>query len=193
MMKKQRCCAIEKIYFETDKITLTITNYGWTYMHAYTWDLLSSVPVLMLSSHAKSKTISPKLYCWRAVTYTLDGSFSFLSFIRVGLLRLQQIYQGLNPGNETFQVEIVKRINNASEAIEFLQKIEHLNRWTRKYVVLDCPTDMAKEIVKNHVRDVSLGKRTYHYLLSGLVSFKFVSIPFHSHFSLTHSNTKINL
>lgn len=87
-----------------------------------------------------------------------------------GLLRLQQIYQGLNPGNETFQVEIVKRINNASEAIEFLQKIERLNRWSRKYVVLDCPTDMAKEIVKSHVRDVSLGKRTYHYLLSGLVS-----------------------
>lgn len=87
-----------------------------------------------------------------------------------GLLRLQQIYQGLNPGNETFQVEIVKRINNASEAIEFLQKIEQLNRWSRKYVVLDCPTDMAKEIVKSHVRDVLLGKRTYHYLLSGLVS-----------------------
>ena len=67
-------------------------------------------------------------------------------------------------------MEIVKRINNASEAIEFLQKIERLNRWSRKYVVLDCPTDMAKEIVKSHVRDVSLGKRTYHYLLSGLVS-----------------------
>lgn len=93
-----------------------------------------------------------------------------------GLLRLQQIYQGLNPGNETFQVEIVKRINNASEAIEFLQKIEQLNRWSRKYVVLDCPTDMAKEIVKSHVRDVSLGKRTYHYLLSGLVS---LFPPFH--------------
>ena len=86
-----------------------------------------------------------------------------------GLLRLQQIYQGLNPGNETFQVEIVKRINNASEAIDFLRKIESLNRWSRKFVVLDCPTDMAKEIVINHVRDVNLGKRTYHYLLSGLV------------------------
>lgn len=91
-------------------------------------------------------------------------------YMYTGLLRLQQIYQSLNPGNETFRVEIVKRINNASEAIEFLQKIEQLNRWSRKYVVLDCPTEMAKEIVKSHVRDVSLGKRTYHYLLSGLVS-----------------------
>jgi hypothetical protein len=44
------------------------------------------------------------------------------------------------------------------------------DRWNHKYVVLDCPTEMAKEIVVSHVRDVTLGKRTYHYLLSGLVS-----------------------
>ena len=43
-------------------------------------------------------------------------------------------------------------------------------RWSHKYVVLDCPAEMAKEIVVSHVRDVTLGKRTYHYLLSGLVS-----------------------
>nr|QGW50658.1 ionotropic receptor 16 [Propsilocerus akamusi] len=102
-----------------------------------------------------------RFYGWDKITYLYDS--------HDGLLRLQQIYQGLNPGNETFQVEIVKRINNASEAIEFLKKIEMLNRWSRKYVVLDCPTEMAKEIVKNHVRDVTLGKRTYHYLLSGLI------------------------
>lgn len=102
------------------------------------------------------------------------SSLSFSIFLSKGLLRLQQIYQGLNPGNETFQVEIVKRINNVTDAIEFLQKIEQLNRWSRKFVVLDCPTDMAKEIVKTHVRDVTLGKRTYHYLLSGLVSIFYV-------------------
>lgn len=43
-------------------------------------------------------------------------------------------------------------------------------RWNNKYVVLDCPTEMAKEIVIAHVRDITMGKRTYHYLLSGLVS-----------------------
>jgi glutamate receptor, ionotropic, invertebrate len=47
-----------------------------------------------------------------------------------------------------------------------------MNRWTPKYIVLDCPTEMAKEIVVSHVRDITLGKRTYHYLLSGLVSYK---------------------
>ena len=43
-------------------------------------------------------------------------------------------------------------------------------RWGCKYVVLDCSAEMAKEIVISHVRSVPLGKRTYHYLLSGLVS-----------------------
>lgn len=95
--------------------------------------------------------------------------FSFRPF-SIGLLRLQQIYQGLRPGNETFQVETVKRISNATNAIDFLRTLEELNRWSRKYIVLDCPTDMAKNIIVYHVRDLSLGRRTYHYLLSGLVS-----------------------
>ncbi|KAG8291763.1 hypothetical protein J6590_053619 [Homalodisca vitripennis] len=87
------------------------------------------------------------------------------------LLRLQQIYQSLKPGVETFQVEMVKRIQNASEAIDFLHSLEDISsyRWSNKYVVLDCPTEMAKEVVVTHVRDITLGKRTYHYLLSGLI------------------------
>jgi hypothetical protein len=36
--------------------------------------------------------------------------------------------------------------------------------------VLDCPTLMAKQILVSHVKDIQLGKRTYHYLLSGLVN-----------------------
>lgn len=57
-----------------------------------------------------------------------------------------------------------------SEAIHFLRGLEEQARWDHKYVVLDCSADMAKEIVVSHVRDITLGKRTYHYLLSGLVS-----------------------
>ena len=45
-----------------------------------------------------------------------------------GLLRLQQIYQGLKPGNESFQVETVKRIQNVSEAIDFLRSLETISR-----------------------------------------------------------------
>ncbi|XP_023289712.1 glutamate receptor 1 [Orussus abietinus] len=102
-----------------------------------------------------------RYYGWKKIIYLYDS--------HDGLLRLQQIYQSLRPGNESFQVETVKRIQNMSEAIDFLKSLEDLNRWTNKYVVLDCPTDMAKDIVVSHVRDVALGKRTYHYLLSGLI------------------------
>ncbi|XP_034938822.1 glutamate receptor 1-like isoform X2 [Chelonus insularis] len=100
-------------------------------------------------------------YGWKKIIYLYDS--------HDGLLRLQQIYQGLRPGNQSFQVETVKRIQNISDAIDFLRNLEDLNRWSYKYIVLDCPTDMAKDIVVSHVRDITLGRRTYHYLLSGLI------------------------
>lgn len=56
----------------------------------------------------------------------LSGNYYLNLF--VGLLRLQQIYQGLRPGNESFQVETVKRIQNTSEAIDFLRSLEELSR-----------------------------------------------------------------
>ncbi|XP_018787387.1 PREDICTED: glutamate receptor 1 isoform X1 [Bactrocera latifrons] len=102
-----------------------------------------------------------QFYGWRKIIYLYDS--------HDGLLRLQQIYQGLKPGNESFQVEMVKRIANVTMAIDFLHTLEDLGRFTNKYIVLDCPTEMAKQILIQHVRDISLGRRTYHYLLSGLV------------------------
>ncbi|XP_066250045.1 glutamate receptor 1-like isoform X2 [Euwallacea similis] len=102
-----------------------------------------------------------KYYGWRRIIYLYDSND--------GLLRLQQIYQGLSPGNEQFQVRTVRRIGNVTEALHFLRGLEDKSRWENKYVVLDCSADMAKEIVVGHVRDLALGRRTYHYLLSGLV------------------------
>ncbi|ERL95649.1 hypothetical protein D910_00072 [Dendroctonus ponderosae] len=102
-----------------------------------------------------------KYYGWRRIIYLYDSND--------GLLRLQQIYQALTPGNEPFQVKTVRRINNVTDALQFLRGLEEQSRWEHKHVVLDCSADMAKDIVVGHVREVSLGRRTYHYLLSGLV------------------------
>lgn len=124
------------------------------------------------------------------VAIRIFHSYSFLlSFIFQGLLRLQQIYQGLKPGNESFQVEMVKRIANVTMAIDFLHTLEDLGRFTNKYIVLDCPTEMAKEILIQHVRDISLGRRTYHYLLSGLVSTLTINshMPSNKRHTWTHS------
>ncbi|KAK4877739.1 hypothetical protein RN001_010245 [Aquatica leii] len=102
-----------------------------------------------------------RYYGWRSIIYLYDSND--------GLLRLQQIYQGLIPGNEAFRVTTVRRISNVTEALQFLRGLEEQSRWDSKHVVLDCTADTAKEIVVSHVRDITLGKRTYHYLLSGLI------------------------
>ena len=43
-------------------------------------------------------------------------------------------------------------------------------RFSRKFVVLDCGAELASEIIIQHVKDIQLGRRNYHYMLSGLVS-----------------------
>jgi hypothetical protein len=54
-------------------------------------------------------------------------------FAFIGLLRLQQIYQGLQPGNDSIQVESVKRLQNVSDAITFLHTIEELSRYKTQF------------------------------------------------------------
>ncbi|XP_053623555.1 glutamate receptor 1-like [Plodia interpunctella] len=100
-------------------------------------------------------------YGWKNVIYIYDS--------HDGLLRLQQLYQSLQPGNATFRISNVKRVTNASDVVEFLRAIERLDRWSNKYVVLDSTTQLAKDALILHVRDVHLGRRNYHYFLSGLV------------------------
>lgn len=79
----------------------------------------------------------------------------------------------MQPGRTTFRITLVKRINNASDAMEFLLALEQHDRWSNKRIVLDCNAKNAKSILVEHVRKVQLGRRTYHYMLSGLVSSAF--------------------
>ncbi|XP_013179017.1 PREDICTED: glutamate receptor 1-like, partial [Papilio xuthus] len=100
-------------------------------------------------------------YGWKNVIFIYDS--------HDGLLRLQQLYERLQPGNATFRISNVKRVTNATDVVEFLGALEKLDRWTNKYVVLDSCTRIAKETLILHVRNVQLGRRNYHYFLSGLV------------------------
>ncbi|XP_028032188.1 glutamate receptor 1-like [Bombyx mandarina] len=100
-------------------------------------------------------------YGWKDIIYMYDS--------HDGLLRLQQLYQSMQPGRTAFRISLVKRINNASEALEFLLTLEQHDRWGNKRIVLDCNAKNAKSILVEHVRKVQLGRRTYHYMLSGLV------------------------
>ncbi|XP_052746614.1 glutamate receptor 1-like [Bicyclus anynana] len=98
---------------------------------------------------------------WKHVIFLYDSND--------GLLRLEQVYKHLSPGQAMFQITHTRRVSSALDVITFLVGLENLNRWTNKYVVLDCGTPLAKEVLVHHVRNVTLGRRNYHYLLSGLV------------------------
>ncbi|XP_034839785.1 glutamate receptor 1-like isoform X1 [Maniola hyperantus] len=100
-------------------------------------------------------------YGWKEIIYIYDS--------HDGLLRLQQLYQTMQPGRTAFKISLVKRIYNSSDTMDFLVALEQDDRWSIKHIVLDCNAKNAKSILVEHVRKVQLGRRTYHYILSGLV------------------------
>ncbi|XP_068222517.1 glutamate receptor 1-like isoform X2 [Palaemon carinicauda] len=100
-------------------------------------------------------------YRWDHIIYLYDS--------HDGLLRLQEIFQAIRPSRASFEIRVVQRVSSADDALEFLNTLEKNNRWSHKYVVLDCGTEMAKNLIIGHVRDLRMGRRNYHYLLSGLV------------------------
>uniref|UniRef100_T1IZK5 Ionotropic glutamate receptor C-terminal domain-containing protein n=1 Tax=Strigamia maritima TaxID=126957 RepID=T1IZK5_STRMM len=110
-----------------------------------------------------------EFYRWKKIIYLYDSDD--------GLLRLQQIFQMLKP-NSSLEVHIVKRINNSTDVIDLLTMLEKHQRESNKYVVLDCNTDTAKKVIISHVRSINLGRRNFHYLLSGLVSFNGIAVSF---------------
>ncbi|CAM1319691.1 GRIA2 (predicted) [Pycnogonum litorale] len=117
-----------------------------------------------------------KFYGWKQIIYLYDSD--------EGLLKLQQILQiasmksGLTNSFSTvatmksimlnLDIRMAHRIYNASHANAILLQMERIDRESKKYIVLDCTTATAKQIIINHVRNVHMGKRNYHYLLTNL-------------------------
>ncbi|CAN8006284.1 unnamed protein product, partial [Ixodes hexagonus] len=62
-------------------------------------------------------------------------------------------------------MRFAKRISNSSDANDFLRLLETTDRESRKYVLLDCRFETAKRIIVDHVRDIYMGRRNYHFLL----------------------------
>ncbi|XP_022694359.1 glutamate receptor 1-like [Varroa jacobsoni] len=113
-------------------------------------------------------------YQWPYVIYMYNSND--------GLLKLQQLFRMSMDTN--VEIKVVKRIENPEEANDFLRDLEkpdsnctqgmtslicESHRETRKYVVLDCSADMARDIIVSHVRDVNMGRRNFHFLLTSLV------------------------
>ncbi|XP_022241845.1 glutamate receptor 1-like, partial [Limulus polyphemus] len=88
------------------------------------------------------------------------------------LLKLQYIFR-LTTESYQLDIRVVKSIANASDANNFLRSIETEDRQSVKRVVLDCSAATAKTIIYNHVHDIHMGRRNYHYLLTSLVMDEF--------------------
>ena len=84
-------------------------------------------------------------------------------------MKLQHIFSIVND-NYTLEIRAVKRITDANDAHNFLQSLEFEDKESRKFVILDCDAETAKNIIVNHVRDIYMGKRNFHFLLTSLVS-----------------------
>lgn len=46
----------------------------------------------------------------------------------LGLLRLQQLYEALDLGPNSLKVDMVKRFQNATDALNFIHQVERVNR-----------------------------------------------------------------
>ncbi|GAB6033164.1 hypothetical protein CHUAL_012772 [Chamberlinius hualienensis] len=114
----------------------------------------------MKPNYMKAVNDTITFYGWTKLIYLYDSDD--------GLLRLQQLFHMMSP-NGTLEVKVVKRVRNATEANEILHIIEQADLYSKKFVILDCSTETAKEIIINHVRDVRMGRRNFHFLLTGLV------------------------
>lgn len=102
-----------------------------------------------------------KYYHWKEIIYLYTSDD--------GLYKLQYIF-GLINENYTLQLRAVRRIHNASDANTFLSSLEMSDPESRKYVLLDCDSTIAKDIIVAHVRDIYMGRRNFHFLLTSLVS-----------------------
>ena len=60
-------------------------------------------------------------------------------------------------GSPTFSIQTARKIKNADDAIQFIRQLETLDRESVKHIVLDCPADMARQIIVKHVQTVMLG------------------------------------
>lgn len=87
-------------------------------------------------------------------------------------MKLQHIFSLVNE-KHNLSIRAVKRIADASDANNFLRKIELNDKESRKFVIIDCDANTAKTIIVGHVRDIYMGRRNFHFLLTSLVSVHF--------------------
>ncbi|XP_018494805.2 glutamate receptor 1 [Galendromus occidentalis] len=107
-------------------------------------------------------------YRWRQIVYIYDSDD--------GLLKLQNLYK-LTTDDYKLEIIKVRRVTSSNEANKFLVDYDNETRDQLKHVVIDCEADLTREIIIKHVRHPIVGRRTFHFLLGGLIMDEFANNP----------------
>ncbi|XP_067118229.1 glutamate receptor 1-like isoform X2 [Centruroides vittatus] len=103
-----------------------------------------------------------KHYQWKSIIYLYDSDD--------GLLKLQHIF---HLTTETYKLKVrgVRRIVNETDANMFLYSMQSQDQTQdkEKYIILDCNATVAQKIIVNHVKNIYMGRRNYHFLLTSLI------------------------
>ncbi|CAH2220033.1 jg5692, partial [Pararge aegeria aegeria] len=72
----------------------------------------------------------------------------------------------MRPCPQHFTIVHMAQVRTAQEVVGYLKNIE---QYPQKYIILDCGTEMAREVLVRHARNINLGRDDYHYFMAGLV------------------------
>ena len=85
------------------------------------------------------------------------------------MIKLQHIFGLLHNDSYSFELRAVKRIESGEEGHAFLKSLEATNKESNKYVMLECGSDLGREVITKHVADIYMGRRNYHFFFTNLV------------------------
>lgn len=122
------------------------------------------------------------MYNWENLIYLYDSNqgLSKLQFL-LSLLNTtrfenyEEYEQIKNTGSDQFvekremRLTAMKRITTGAEGFQFIKRFELADKESIKHVILDCDYNIVRDLIVNHVNDIYMGRRNYHFLLSSLI------------------------
>lgn len=96
---------------------------------------------------------------------------------------LHHLTKDINETVGRVRLRAIRKFRTVLEANEILRQIEVNSTMSYKYVVLECNPLLARSIIINHVRDIYMGTRNYHFLIANLVMSDFYAVDYISELS----------
>lgn len=118
-----------------------------------------------------------EMYSWSNLIYLYDSGQG-LQKLQFLLSLLNDAKDLANPKNnanldekpqQRMQLKALKRIKDGRQGYEFIRQFEMQDKESTKHVILDCELPLVRQLIIDHVNDIYMGRRNFHFLLSTLV------------------------